>query len=172
MSCELCGAKMKERIAAADDPYRYLMSGLKNVYLEGITVRTCSGCKAESPIIPRIPELHTLIADWLIKKPDRLTGEEIRFLRKEADLSAKRFAALLRIDPAYLSRIEKGHHKHLGFHSDQLARLYVMESRKEYSQNTIKAIADARIEANASNSKPRQRSLFRLFNNQWKSTAA
>lgn len=73
-----------------------------------------SGCPAEMPIIPRVCELHRVMADSLIGQPEPLSGDQIRFLRKSIGLAARKFAALLQVDPAHLSRVETGKIKRLG----------------------------------------------------------
>jgi putative transcriptional regulator len=113
---------MKERKTTTQVPYQYDLSGLSNVYLVGITVRTCPNCKAETPVIPRIAELHRILAHALVHKPAPLTGKEVRFLRKQEGFPAQKFAALLAITPEHLSRFENGHTPTLGASTDRLAR--------------------------------------------------
>jgi transcriptional regulator with XRE-family HTH domain len=78
------------------------------------------------PIIPRIEELHDLIAGMVVKKVGHLSGDEIRFLRKHAGYPAKDFADLLRINASHLSRVENGHTASLGKQADILARAIVI----------------------------------------------
>lgn len=122
MLCEECHLEMVERKATGKAPYHYDVSGLSHVYLAGIVVQRCPRCRAESPAIPRIAELHQAIARALIHKPGVLHGEEIRFLRKHAGFPARQFAALLGIRPAHLSRVENGHTVSFGPPTDRLAR--------------------------------------------------
>jgi DNA-binding transcriptional regulator YiaG len=77
----------------------------------------------DSPRILRRGQLHNLIANDLLRRKGRLAGEEIRFLRRHAGLPSGRFAALLGIDPAHLSRVENGKVPTLGVPTDRLARL-------------------------------------------------
>ncbi|MGE0824208.1 MAG: hypothetical protein AB7G75_22730 [Candidatus Binatia bacterium] len=97
MNCEVCQVTMQERKATPHKPYHDEFSGLSNVYLTGITVRYCPYCGIESPLIPRVEELHQELARALVRKPALLSGEEVRFLRKHAGLPAQQFAALLGI---------------------------------------------------------------------------
>ncbi|NOT58890.1 MAG: helix-turn-helix domain-containing protein, partial [Acidobacteria bacterium] len=105
MKCDLCN---DELILKRADCYHYAESGLPNVYLSGIEVEECPNGHGESPRIPRILELHELIADAVCLKPSPLTGAEARFLRKELGMKAKDWAAYLHIDAATLSRWENG----------------------------------------------------------------
>ncbi len=52
--------------------------------------------------------MHSLIALALIKKKSSLYGKEIRFLRKNLGLTAKRLSEIIGIDNATISRWENG----------------------------------------------------------------
>jgi len=83
-----------------------VLSGMDNIYLENMTVEKCSRCGDVSPYFPASDEFFNIIARAVVLQPYLLTGDEIRFLRKNRRLKAKEFAALLQIDPATLSRWE------------------------------------------------------------------
>ena len=99
----------------------------------------CPVCKAEAPIIPRVGELHRVIADILSRKPAPLRGEEIRFLRKNMGISARRLAAVLSITPETLSRVENGK---LSLHPglERLVRLMGRTSAR--GENVREAVLD------------------------------
>lgn len=78
MKCLECGTRMKTR----KESYRYYECGLKHVTLVGVEVTRCPRCGNYEISIPRIEELHRLLAKILIEKSTRFTGEEVRFLRK------------------------------------------------------------------------------------------
>jgi len=122
MDCEACGGTMRERVTTVARPYAYSLSGLDNVWLVGIRVRRCAKCGNELPIIPRIAELHRLIARTLVELRRPLRGQEIRFLRKHAGLAGQAFAAMLGIRPEHLSRVENGHTATFGAPADRLTR--------------------------------------------------
>ncbi len=46
MQCDRCGSHVIERKASDAAPYDYRESGLKNVFLCGIVVRTCPRCES------------------------------------------------------------------------------------------------------------------------------
>ena len=94
-NCQRCGGEMLIRKATMEEPYLYSASGLDNVFLCGIEVRWCKRCRSESPIIPKFDQLHDLLARNVLRKPARLAGKEIRFIRKHVGLAAKKFAARL-----------------------------------------------------------------------------
>jgi DNA-binding transcriptional regulator YiaG len=122
MHCDICRTILLSRAATKDDPYIYSECGLDTVSLIGIAVHSCSICVLTVPVIPRMAELHRVIARGLLEKPERLEGTEIRYLRKFAGKSSKQFAELLRIDPSTLSRAEADT-KPLGPPTDKLVRM-------------------------------------------------
>jgi transcriptional regulator with XRE-family HTH domain len=170
MTCNICGTKIIERIATPNSPYRYALSGLKNIFLVGITIKRCIRCGSESPVIPRIAKLNRLIAKDIAEKPRPLAGEELRYLRKYAGFSAKRFAALLEISPEHLSRIENGHTKTIGAGADKLSRVLgtLLTEDQEYTRKILFQIADDRIATERNERKNRAiRPIFKLLKNRW-----
>lgn len=127
MRCLRCGdVQMVDWIATEKQPYKYTLSGLKNVILSGIHVYNCPECDTQLPVIPKIEELHDLLAREIASKHGPLKGDEIKFLRKNAGFPANKFAVLLGVDPSHLSRVENGHHTSLGDSADRLARAIAM----------------------------------------------
>ncbi len=171
MQCDECDMEMTEREATRETPYAYTLSGLKDVYLSGITVLKCQKCAAEAPIIPRIAELHRLIADTIVNWPTELKNDEVRFLRKHAGFSATEFAALLGIDLSYLSRVEHGHHEHLGRPTDRLVRAIAIATR-DGEATRERLLTVARRLAGVRAPKPAVRPVFRMEKNRWMAAAA
>jgi transcriptional regulator with XRE-family HTH domain len=171
VTCQACGGATIVRNATAEKPYAYAIGGLPGVALIGIRLRLCERCGSESPLIPRIEELHRVIARDLLRKQSLLTGDELRFLRKHAGFPAAPFAALLRVTPAHLSRFENAHEgNNLGAPADRLARALVA---------TASAGEDAREVLFARSDAPRRRpepfkpacAAFRLVRNRWRHAA-
>jgi len=76
--------------------YHYTESGLKNVYLrDGYTALEIDGEEAVS--IHDLDGLHKVIGQDIINKSPALTGDEVRFLRKEMCLTQSSFAAILSV---------------------------------------------------------------------------
>lgn len=88
MKCMDCGGDMTSTVRE----HLYRESGLDTVVLDKIEVRRCSECSGEEIVIPRLEELHQLIAGAIVAKAARLTPREIRFLRKTLGLSGDDFA--------------------------------------------------------------------------------
>lgn len=126
--------------------HHYKESGLNNIYLEGIDTFTCPSCGESFSSIPAMPKLHSLIGDVLTKKKGRLAGKEIRFLRKNARISAKDFAKLISIDNTTLSKWENDSQR-ISKQNDKLIRLVyrgLMDvPGKDYIRNEFQGIADA-----------------------------
>jgi DNA-binding transcriptional regulator YiaG len=119
MKCEACKTEM---IVRNDQRYHYVDLGLDNVYLDGIDVLVCESCSEESPIIPRILDVHSAIGRAVALQQAPLRGVDVRFLRKQLGMRAREWAGLLRISVETLSRWENGEQK-IGPQSDSLFRL-------------------------------------------------
>jgi transcriptional regulator with XRE-family HTH domain len=140
MFCDKCDVALEWREATKGAPYLYEMGG--GWHLSGIRVYRCPKCGLESPMLPRLTQLHALMAETIADKPTQLTGPEVRVLRKHAGFSAKRFANLVGLTPSYLSRVEnnKPGHQKFGAAADRLARLLVSET--ESAKQALMRIAD------------------------------
>lgn len=101
IECLECGAVMENAVG----PHRYI-SGL-DVVLHDIEVRRCPECGEEEVVIPKIEELHGVIAKSISKRPGQLQPREIRFLRTFLGYSSVDFARLLGVTPETVSRWEK-----------------------------------------------------------------
>lgn len=101
-----CEASAVERIATFEKPYHFVNSGLPNVYLAGVRYRRCKSCGTQEADIPAPRQLMEAIARAVIQKDSRLTGHEVRFLRKRLQKKQTEFAALIRLTPERLSTIE------------------------------------------------------------------
>lgn len=90
------------------EDHRYVEGGLPNVILLDMTFRRCAKCGHDAIIIPRLEGLHRAIALAVIRKHGRLTGAEVRYLRKTLDLTTADFARLIGVGPAKVSDWEIG----------------------------------------------------------------
>lgn len=140
-------------LAIARENYRYAESGLPNVVLAGVEVRRCPRCGAHEVAIPRITELLRLIALAVAKKPARLSGAEVRYLRKSLGWSGQDFARHMGVDPTTVSRWENDKER-MSAQADRLLRLIAVRDRpvEEYPIDELAKIdapdasAPARIE--------------------------
>lgn len=122
MTCVECGNDRVtvERNAAV----RYDMGGLHHVTLQGVEIRRCETCGDQSIKIPRIGQLHRVLADYLIRQPRLLLGNEIRFLRTHLGLSGRDFAHLMGVTRESVSRWEHDKER-MGPSADHLLRALV-----------------------------------------------
>ena len=116
--CYECGGEL----CAQRKDYNYKECGLANVILKGITVYSCPRCGSEEPEIDSMAGLHRAIMIEILKKETILCGEEIRYLRKMARMTAAQLAKLVGTDSTTLSKWETGKRK-LGSQSDRVLRL-------------------------------------------------
>ena len=143
MLCSNCGSKLKK----SKKDYRYIESGLNNVILKNIDVHECSECGQSLAGIRNVEGIHKAIALALVKKASPLDGSEVRFLRKEMELNAKKFAALLGVDPVSVSRWENLKTE-VGITNDKLIRmLFIQHMEEECNQvarDTLELIGSIR----------------------------
>jgi len=88
--------------------YKYAESGLTNVTLTGVEVRHCPQCGYDEVVIPRMAQLHRILAEAVARKPGRLIPEEVRFLRQFLGWSGVEFARAFGVAPETVSRWEHG----------------------------------------------------------------
>ncbi len=88
-------------------PYNYAECGIKNVMIYGISPVTDDDGD-EVVIIKNIKDLHSAIADAVICKGGRMTGEEMRFLRTEMGKTQEELAETIGYDRQQIARWEKG----------------------------------------------------------------
>lgn len=100
--CDECHVPLQPR----KRNYHYKQCGLSNVVLKDIVVEECAECGGEYPNIPASSQLHRAIMIDLLKKDTLLTGEEIRFFRKMANLKATDLAKLMGVTSIQVSKWE------------------------------------------------------------------
>lgn len=101
-----CKIRRSEHRATIDNPYRFLDSGLSNIYLAGIRYWECEECKRKAAEIPAVEQLLSVIARSVVMKASLLNGEEIRFLRKRLGKKSADFASLINKTPEHFSKLE------------------------------------------------------------------
>jgi putative zinc finger/helix-turn-helix YgiT family protein len=104
MKCINCGS----RLATTRGRHHYLGSGLSNVVLVGVDTSTCSKCGTVEVAIPSIAKLHAMLAVKIADTTERLTPEQIKFLRKYLGWSSVRFAKKIGCDRTTVHRWETG----------------------------------------------------------------
>ena len=137
IQCSNCGAGA----TVVHGTYELKEVGLKNVVLQGIEIAKCPDCKNEDPIVPNMNGLMRALALAVIEKPYRLTGEEVRFLRKYLRLTGEEFSRFIHVDKSTLSKWENNEDP-VGDQSDRLIRLVALglgEGLREDSERVIRS---------------------------------
>lgn len=127
MRCENCVTKMS---LAKTQKYKYIESGLENVFLDNLQIYTCPECAVQVPIIPKILKLHNAIGFAIVRKESRLTGAEVQFLRKNLRIKSQDWAAFLRSKKETVSRWENDSQT-IGAQTDLLIRLLYLRLLEE-----------------------------------------
>ena len=123
MKCIECGAEMVTKRENA--PFK----ALPGTVLVGVEVSRCPKCGWTETAIPAMDELVRTLAGAVIRKRARLTGDEVRFLRKYLGYSSADFAKRIGSAPSTVSKWENGAQP-VGLHSDLLLRAMVALDKK------------------------------------------
>lgn len=123
MICPDCRAS---EMVESRENIRYEECGLPYVTLRNIMVERCPECGNMLVTVPKIAELHRVLALALIKKPGRLDPIEITFLRKSLGWSKADFAKKVHVQQSQVSRWESTKtHTPMGEANDLLLRTLV-----------------------------------------------
>lgn len=139
MKCMQCGSAMKK----ANETYLYDRDGVRAT-LENVAVHRCATCGDFEVEIRRIEQLNETLADTILRNPARLTGAEIRFLRKLLGWSGTKLAMQMGVEPATVSRWETDK-KRIGAPAERLLRLSVAVGTaiEDYSLEDLLGVSDA-----------------------------
>ncbi|MSO20078.1 MAG: helix-turn-helix domain-containing protein [Acidobacteria bacterium] len=136
---EMCPDCGKEAPVVHAD-YPFAECGMKNVMLMGIKVIRCKSC-GDSPILSNLQGLLRSLALGVVKKPMRLNGTEVRYLRKRLGKTGVEFSRLIHVDPSTLSKWENGDDP-VGEQSDRLIRMITIVLDPELN-NEQKGVVEA-----------------------------
>ena len=100
-----------EKVSTKRAPYWFVLSGLPNVYLDGVKYTVCQKCKMQAAELPCLTKLLRAIAIAVADSPKPLTGREIRYLRTSLMQSSRDFAAVVGVTPDQVSRWEKNRNR-------------------------------------------------------------
>lgn len=139
MNCPTCASTMKVN----RENYNYSACGLPHVTLKNVEVRRCAECGEDEVVIPKIDQLHQVIAMAVITKRSRLTATEVKFLRKYLGWSGVDFAQHMGVAPETVSRWEN-EREPIGGIADRLLRLMVATRApaRDYSLDTLVELED------------------------------
>lgn len=121
---------------AAKKPLRYTGCGLDDIWLiSGYDVEEVDGESALS--IRDLDGLHRAIGRSLAERKKILAGKEVRFLRKQMDLTQSELARLVGCDPQQIARYEKGENRIPGPTDRILRMLYEEELGGHFSVREV-----------------------------------
>ncbi len=138
MKCLECGKPLK----VTHETIAYRQIGLPGVRLRNIEVRRCPNDGETYEVIPRIEELHALLARTIATKAAKLTPEEVVFLRKWLGWDRSEFAKRIDVQPETVSRWENGAQGISGT-TERLLRLMALtqQPKHDYTLDMIREVA-------------------------------
>lgn len=149
MKCYECDhSKMKKEVRE-NHPYE---CGIANVRFEKLTVFVCPDCGAEYEAIPKLGPLMDELAKAVLTNNNRLSGEELRFLRDYVGFTRQDVADQCGVHRSTVHRWEAGK---LDAAQDKLFRFIILaEARRlagEVEHRALsKMIQKAKLEAGVS----------------------
>ena len=108
MSKDARGSELMVRVSTESEPYHFVGSGLRNVYLVGVEYEVDATTGMQSAVIPCLPNLMEAIGKVVVEKRSALNADELRFLRKRLRFASKVFAKLVGVSEEQYSRLENG----------------------------------------------------------------
>jgi len=100
--CLDCGTALR----VTREPHKYSLHPQWSVTIADAEVRRCPKCGHFEVVIPKPDALHRTIAAEVIRKPAKLSGPELVFLRSELGMSARKLAKAIGVVHESISRWE------------------------------------------------------------------
>jgi len=117
------------------------LGGIVVKVLNAVVVNRCSSCGEEMIGIPDLQGLARAAALARAQSPERLSGKEVRFIRRALDQTQKDFAEAMDLSAEHVSRWENDH-KGIGAASEKLVRHNVCALLSEGCEYDPKTIAN------------------------------
>lgn len=112
-----------------------------------VEVWECDECGESEVVIPAIDELDNLLVHIVAEKDGRLTGAEVRFLRKHLGWSGADFARHFGVAPETVSRWENGKSR-MGATAESLLRVCATRLDPIEDYQALEELLDWQREAN------------------------
>ena len=120
--------------------YHYTECGLDHVFIEGAGEFDDHAGK-ESVTIPAIGQLHRVIAEGIVTRPAKMTGQELRFLRTEMGLTQAQLAAVLKVTLLTVSRWERNESP-VNDAAEMLIRLLALETLELEIELGVRSVSE------------------------------
>ena len=133
MSEHRCIHDGQHRIRQLHDCYREEVGGIPVVLIRAVEVTKCGDC--DRIISKKVPDLQNLIAAMGITRvtdPLKLSGGDIKFLRKAMNWTGRELASTLGVSAETVSRWENGKDL-IGTANEKLLRLVVGTSMRDHA---------------------------------------
>jgi DNA-binding transcriptional regulator YiaG len=145
-------------------PLHYKWCGLDDVYLLSGFTRTADA-DGESVSIQNLDGLHRAIGEHLAKHKKALNGSEIRFLRKQMDISQDQLAEILAVTDQTVARWEKQETEITGPAELLLRVIYLTEILEHVNPRELAA------KLRELDSGPKDRQVFQSTSEGWQAAA-
>jgi len=108
-TCGKCGGEVRMQPIPRYEPKAELMGGIRVQLCDSVKGLVCENCgNIVRADIPDLPGLIAAVAVGRAKEPLKLSGSEIRFLRKTMEFTSRKVAELLTVSEETISRWENG----------------------------------------------------------------
>jgi transcriptional regulator with XRE-family HTH domain/DNA-directed RNA polymerase subunit RPC12/RpoP len=136
MKCSKCGQEIEKWTPVPR--YEYSRLGVPVTLLNAVSEARCPNCETvESTLIPNLNGLIASAAAERVGIPIRLSGQEIRFLRKALNYSGMELAEKLGVRNEAISRYENDAEP-MGEHLERLFRTFVYLRLRRYTRIKVK----------------------------------
>ena len=125
--CPICG---QDTMTMKRETFHDTISGLPHVFIVNMETWRCTSCGEHSVSYPQHAQNLRMLAQEVVMKGSRLTGDEVRFLRKHVQWSGTKLAKHLGVSAETVSRWENGHEV-IGPVADRLVRLVIAAEAEE-----------------------------------------
>lgn len=138
-ACPVCGGALRPEPLPR---YQLDLGGISVALIESVFRERCDGCGENRVVIPDMEGLIAAAAIGRVMLPFKLSGLEVRFLRKAMEMTARKLATQMEVREETVSRWENGKEP-IGPSSEKLLRLIVGEELHEnapavdYDQHSI-----------------------------------
>jgi DNA-binding transcriptional regulator YiaG len=127
----LDGQHRHRAIRELQESYRKVLGGIPVILIRAVELTKCADCgQVLSEKIPALQKLIAAMALARIADPLKLSGNDIRFLRKAMNWTAREFSSALGVSVETVSRWENGKDP-IGLANEKLLRLMVGTAMQE-----------------------------------------